>query len=90
MRGADNLGKDLLIDFAEPSAIIAVIMSLAEVAKQLGVPAKYIPILDVALGVIISVLCSAKEKGVMKSVAAGLAYGLSSCGAFSGVKNLIS
>lgn len=81
--------QELFFDLAEPGAIMAIIMALAEIVKQLGLPARFIPIVDILLGISISLVKNAKEKGIAHSIISGVALGLSSCGAFSGIKNLI-
>ena len=79
-----------LAEIAKPGALLGIIIALAEVIKQLGVPAKFIPLVDIALGVAISLVTNAKEQGIPHSVITGVALGLSSCGAFSGVKNFVT
>ena len=79
-----------LAEIAKPGALLGIIIALAEVIKQLGVPAKFIPLVDIALGVVISLVTNAKEQGIPHSVITGVALGLSSCGAFSGVKNFVT
>lgn len=81
--------QELMLDLAEPGAMMAIIMSLAEIIKQVGLPAKFIPLVDIGLGVAVSLARNLKEKGVGRSLLIGVALGLSSCGTFSGVKNLM-
>lgn len=83
-------GQELMVDLAEPGAMLGVIMSLAEIIKQIGVPSKFIPLVDIGLGVAVSMLKNLKEKGFSKSLLIGIALGLSSCGTFSGFKNLLN
>lgn len=85
----NNVEKELITDLAEPSLLVAIVITLAEIIKQLGVPNKFIPLVDIGIGVGISLLKNCKEKGVAKSVILGIALGLSGCGAFSGFKNLV-
>ena len=61
----------------EPAAQVGIIIALAEAAKRLGLENRWIPILDICLGIISGV------------VVYGSALGLSACGLFSGVKNTI-
>jgi hypothetical protein len=83
----DELIKYLLT----PVGQIAIIMALAEMIKRLDiVPKKFIPLIDVALGIIsgLVVFGYSMELGAIKGVILGLAMGLSACGLFSGIKNV--
>lgn len=79
-----------LAEIAKPGALLGIIIALAEVVKQLGLPAKFIPAVDILLGVAISLMVNAREQGISKSIITGIALGLSSCGAFSGIKNFVT
>lgn len=59
--------------------------------KKIGFPAKYIPLFDVVLGLIggIVVYGYSMDYGLIKGFMIGLAIGLSACGLFSGLKNLV-
>ena len=83
--------NELVTYLLTPLAQIALIMALAEVAKKLGLKTKYIPLLDIAFGLISGVLVYTMYLGYapVEGVLVGLALGLSACGLFSGVKNLI-
>lgn len=83
----DELIKYLLT----PVGQIALIMALAEMIKRLDiVPKKFIPLIDVILGVVsgLAVFGYYLGLGTIKGVILGLAIGLSACGLFSGVKNI--
>ena len=73
-----------------PMAQIALIMGLAEVCKRLGIKNKYIPLIDLALGLVsgICVYGLAMGQDMTESIVLGIALGLSACGLFSGVKNV--
>lgn len=73
-----------------PMAQVATIIALAEVAKKVGMPKKYIPLLDLILGIIdgIAVFGIYQQRGVVVGVMLGIFIGMSACGLFSGVKNL--
>ena len=70
----------------EASAVIAMIVGLAEVAKALGLSAKFVPLLNVALGV--AVACLAGGEAMAENVLMGAAAGLTASGLYSGVKNV--
>lgn len=71
-----------------PTTQIAVIMALAEIAKTLGVEKKYIPLVDLVLGLICGIFVYWGVYDFTTSVMIGTIYGLSACGLFSGYKNL--
>lgn len=73
-----------------PVAQVALIMGLAELLKRVGTPTRYIPLLDLALGLVsgIFIYGMALEYGIVDGVLVGIALGLSACGLFSGIKNL--
>jgi hypothetical protein len=83
----DELIKYLLT----PVGQIAIIMALAEMIKRLDiVPKKFIPLIDVVLGIISGLVVFGYSMGLgaIKGVILGLAIGLSACGLFSGIKNV--
>lgn len=69
-------------------AMIPIITGLCELAKQLGVPKKWIPLLSVVLGVFFGVFY-VSPSNVLEGVLQGLVIGLSSIGLYSGPKNLL-
>lgn len=73
-----------------PVAQVALIIGLAELIKRTGLDKRFIPVVDLVLGLIsgICVYGLAMGQGVLNGVMVGLALGLSACGLFSGVKNL--
>lgn len=83
----DELIKYLLT----PVGQIAIIIALAEMIKRLEiVPKKFIPLIDVILGIISGLVVFGYSMGLgaIKGVILGLAIGLSACGLFSGIKNV--
>lgn len=74
-----------------PMAQVALIIGLAEIVKRLGVDTKYIPLIDLGLGLVsgIFIYYLAMNYGIVESVLVGIALGLSACGLFSGVKNIL-
>lgn len=83
----DELIKYLLT----PAGQIALIIAFAEMIKKLEiVPKKFIPPIDVILGIIsgLVVFGYSMGLGVIKGAILGLAIGLSACGLFSGIKNV--
>lgn len=84
--------NDLATYLLTPVAQIALIMALAEVAKRIGLKTKWIPLLDLGLGIVAGLLIYTAHLGYtpIEGVVVGIACGLSACGLFSGVKNLIN
>lgn len=82
---------DLINYLLSPVGLTALIIGLAELCKKCGLPSKWIPLVDVLLGLIggIFVFGLEMDYGVFKGIIVGIAIGLSACGLFSGVKNLL-
>lgn len=81
---------ELITYLLTPAAQVALIIGIAEVIKISGVPSKYIPIVDVLLGLLsgIGVYGLAMGYGIVRGLITGLALGLSACGLFNGIKNV--
>ena len=73
-----------------PAAQIALIIGLAELAKKIGFPTRFVPLLDLVLGMISGVVVFGfvLGYGVAVGIILGIAMGLSACGLFSGIKNV--
>lgn len=80
--------SELVTYLLTPTAQVAIVIALAEVLKKLGINSKYIPLFDLGLG-LLSGLFVYSDLGIIQSIVVGLAIGLSACGLFSGVKNLV-
>lgn len=82
--------KELLLYLLTPVAQVALIIGIAEIVKRLGLPTRFIPLVDLFLGLIsgIVVYGISKGYGMINGVMIGIAIGLSACGLFSGIKNL--
>lgn len=83
--------NDLITYLLTPVAQVALIMALAQVAKKLGLKAKWIPLLDLGLGIVAGLTIYTLQAGYspIEGIVVGIACGLSACGLFSGVKNVI-
>lgn len=81
---------ELIENLLSPISQIGLIIGIAEVLKRLGVGAKWIPLVDLGLGIAFGVLINwlALGYGIAQSILMGIAMGLSACGLFSGVKNV--
>ena len=82
---------ELITYLLTPAVQIALIVGLAEIIKRMGCNKKYIPLIDLALGLVsgIFVFGIMLEYGWSTGAVIGIFLGLSACGVFSGVKNVI-
>ena len=74
----------------QPAGQIALIIGLAELLKKIGVPTRFIPLFDLAMGIVSGCLVYAVGMGYawVNAVMLGIAMGLAACGLFSGIKNV--
>ncbi len=75
---------DLLVYAGVPAALL--IMGIAELLKNVGFNTKFIPVVNVVLGLVAGVALSPND--VMAGIFTGLAVGLSAGGLYSGAKNV--
>lgn len=82
---------ELIAYLLAPAGQVALIIGLAQMVKGLGLNAKWIPLFDVVLGIISGLVVYGYEYhlGLIRGLMLGLAIGLSACGLFSGIKNVI-
>ncbi len=84
---------DELINYLfSPVGLTALVIGIAELLKKVGCPTKYIPLVDLAFGILggVTVFGVELNYGFFKGIIIGIAIGLSACGLFSGVKNIIN
>lgn len=79
--------NQLIAYLLTPTAQVALIMAMAELAKKIGLKKKFIPLVDLVLGLLSGIFVYS-SLGIVQSIVVGLALGLSACGLFSGIKNL--
>lgn len=65
---------------------VALIMGAAELLKKVGFNAKFIPVINVILGLVAGIALNPAD--VIAGVFTGLAVGLSAGGLYSGAKNV--
>jgi len=70
----------------ETSAIIAVIVGISEAVKHAGFPHKWVPLLNIALGVAAMLFLNQDVPAI--NAWNGILMGLTACGLYSGVKNM--
>lgn len=83
---------DELINYLfSPVGLAALVIGIAELCKRCGLPSKWIPLVDVVLGIVGGFFVFGLEMGygAFKGIIIGIAIGLSACGLFSGIKNTI-
>ena len=81
--------EELITYLLTPVAQVALIMGLAEIIKRLGVNSKWIPLVDLGLGILSGVVVYGMKYGITNGIILGIALGLSACGLFSGIKNTL-
>ena len=74
-----------------PIVQVALIIVLAVVVKRLGMETRFIPLFDVAIGLIGGIMIYGVNLGygILRGALIGIALGLEACGLFSGCKNLL-
>ena len=74
-----------------PVVQVALIIGLVELIKELGIEKRWIPLVDLGLGLAsgIFVYGIAQGQGLLNGIVLGIALGLSACGLFSGFKNVV-
>ena len=85
------MGIDELVTFLfTPISQVGLIIGIAEIIKKAGLEARYIPLVDIGLGLLsgIGVYGIGMDYGIIKGIVIGLSFGLEACGIFSGFKNV--
>ena len=79
------------MEYLTPAIQIALIIGIAEAIKKMGCPTRWIPLIDIALGIVSGVFVFGiyLNYGYVEGIVMGLVMGLSACGLFSGVKNVV-
>src|SRR5690554_7580483 len=72
----------------DDAALVGLIMALVEAAKRTGMPARFAPLLALALGVVAGVFL-VSPGDVVQGVVWGIAMGLVFVGLYSGGKNVV-
>lgn len=82
--------QEVIATLLTPVSQVALIIALAQLIKEIGFPAKFIPVVDLVLGIIsgICVYGLMLGYGIGQGILLGIALGLSACGLFSGIKNV--
>lgn len=75
---------DLLVYAGIPAVFL--IIGIAELLKGIGFNAKFIPVVNVILGLVAGIALNTSD--IMAGIFTGLAVGLSASGLYSGAKNV--
>jgi len=71
----------------DDAAVVGLIMALVQLAKESGFPARWAPLLSLALGVAAGIFV-VSPGDVVQGILAGVAMGLAAVGLYSGAKNV--
>ena len=90
MKGDSMDVGELIKYLLTPMAQVALIIGIAELMNRVGCPTRYIPLIDLGLGLVsgICIYGLSMGYGTAESIVLGIALGLSACGLFSGIKNV--
>lgn len=80
--------NDFVNYLLSPAVQVALIMGLAELWKKVELPVRWVPVVDLLVGLVFGFLVY-HDFGFVKALMIGLAEGLSACGLFSGIKNVL-
>ena len=92
MERGGNMGIDELVTFLfTPLSQVGLIIGVAEIIKKAGLESRYIPLVDIGLGLLsgIGVYGIGMGYGIVKGIVIGRSFGLEACGIFSGFKNVV-
>lgn len=73
-------------DITGAVAVVPIILAIIQALKMVGLPNKYAPIASIALGVIVGFIFRHETADLSQTILAGVTYGLSASGLYSGVK----
>jgi L-lactate permease len=73
-------------DITGAVAIVPIILAVIQALKMVGMPNKYSPIASIALGIIVGFVFRHEAADLSQTILAGVTYGLSASGLYSGVK----
>lgn len=74
-------------DITGAVAIVPIILAIVQALKMIGMPNKYSPIASIGLGVIVGFIFRHDTADLSQTILAGVTYGLSASGLYSGVKS---
>ena len=72
----------------DDAAYVGLVMALVQLAKESGLPARFAPLLALALGIVAGVFF-VSPGNLLQGILSGIGMGLSAVGLHSGVKNVV-
>lgn len=73
-------------DITGAVAVVPIILAIVQALKMVGLPSKYSPIASIGLGIIVGFIFRHEAADLSQTILAGVTYGLSASGLYSGVK----
>lgn len=74
-------------DITGAVAVVPIILAIIQALKMIGMPNKYSPIASIGLGVIVGFIFRHETADLSQTILAGVTYGLSASGLYSGIKH---
>ncbi|MBU5486452.1 holin [Clostridium sp. MSJ-11] len=76
-----------MFDFTDLAFMTGIVMALSEMFKRFGVSPKFIPVLNLLLGIVAGMVYVSPQD-TKTAVLSGIVIGLTSSGLYSGTKNI--
>lgn len=73
-------------DITGAVAVVPIILAIVQALKMVGLPNKYSPIASIGLGILVGFVFRHEAADLSQTILAGVTYGLSASGLYSGVK----
>lgn len=67
-------------------AVVPIILALVQAFKMIGLPHKYAPLVSIGVGILVGFIFRHEAQDLTQTILAGVVYGLSASGLFSGIK----
>ena len=74
-------------DITGAVAVVPIILAIVQALKMVGMPNKYSPIASIGLGIVVGFIFRHDTADLSQTILAGVTYGLSASGLYSGVKS---
>lgn len=79
---------DKKMSYIDAGVLTAIVIALAELVKKMGVPAKYVPLFALCIGIVAGIVYL-NPGDVQKGILNGVIIGLAASGLYSGTKNIV-
>jgi uncharacterized membrane protein len=67
-------------------AVVPIIIAIVQAIKMVGLPHKFSPIVSIGVGILVAFIFGHEMRDITQNLLAGVIYGLSASGLYSGVK----